>query len=410
MARFLRDLDELVERSGASEAHEVGCGEGELSIRLARAGLRVRGTDAFAEVIEEARAPRRGGRRRDRLRGDAGRAARARAPTRPSWSSAARCSSTSRTRRRRSRCSPALARPWLIVSVPREPLWRALNLARLSYIGALGNTPGHLGHWSKRGFVRFLGERVEVVEVRSPLPVDDGALPGAPAGLEPGTPRIAAVVSRLRASARSRARPGLAAIVCLGIAWGVVMHTMGWAQLAHFAQVRAFADGQAADRPLALGDQRQGLDRRPLLLGQVARGRRRSTTPLYMAIKALGGRELAPTRRSRTRARPPTRAGPPTSVAPLENYGYDARARTARGGADRGRDADRLGADPARGGDPGGAAAARGPLGRATGSSPATAPRRRSPWASATIADDLRGGVLLARDLGGARRSRPSAC
>jgi hypothetical protein len=63
-----------------------------------------------------------------------------------------------------------LARPWLIASVPREPLWRALNLARLSYIGDLGNTPGHLNHWSRRAFVRFLTRRFEVVQVLSPLP------------------------------------------------------------------------------------------------------------------------------------------------------------------------------------------------------------------------------------------------
>jgi hypothetical protein len=63
-----------------------------------------------------------------------------------------------------------LARPWLIASVPREPLWRALNVARLSYLRDLGNTPGHLNHWSKRGFVRFLENRIEVLEVRSPLP------------------------------------------------------------------------------------------------------------------------------------------------------------------------------------------------------------------------------------------------
>jgi SAM-dependent methyltransferase len=63
-----------------------------------------------------------------------------------------------------------LARPWLIVSVPREPLWRALNLARMSYVGALGNTPGHLNHWSKGAFLAFLDASVEVVEVRSPLP------------------------------------------------------------------------------------------------------------------------------------------------------------------------------------------------------------------------------------------------
>jgi hypothetical protein len=54
--------------------------------------------------------------------------------------------------------------------VPREPLWRALNLARLSYVRELGNTPGHLNHWSKRDFVRFLTRRFEVIETRSPTP------------------------------------------------------------------------------------------------------------------------------------------------------------------------------------------------------------------------------------------------
>jgi Methyltransferase domain len=63
-----------------------------------------------------------------------------------------------------------LARPWAIVSVPREPMWRALNLARLSYVSRLGNTPGHLQHWSRRGFVRFLERRLELVELHSPLP------------------------------------------------------------------------------------------------------------------------------------------------------------------------------------------------------------------------------------------------
>ena len=49
----------MVELSGAAAAHEVGCGEGELSMLMAREGLRVRGSDAFGEVIAEARAPRR---------------------------------------------------------------------------------------------------------------------------------------------------------------------------------------------------------------------------------------------------------------------------------------------------------------------------------------------------------------
>jgi 2-polyprenyl-3-methyl-5-hydroxy-6-metoxy-1,4-benzoquinol methylase len=58
----------------------------------------------------------------------------------------------------------------LLVSVPREPLWRALNMARGAYLRDLGNTPGHVNHWSKQGFVRLLARHGEVVERRSPFP------------------------------------------------------------------------------------------------------------------------------------------------------------------------------------------------------------------------------------------------
>jgi 2-polyprenyl-3-methyl-5-hydroxy-6-metoxy-1,4-benzoquinol methylase len=58
----------------------------------------------------------------------------------------------------------------LLVSVPREPLWRGLNMARGAYLKALGNTPGHLNHWSKRSFVKLLSQHGEVVEARSPFP------------------------------------------------------------------------------------------------------------------------------------------------------------------------------------------------------------------------------------------------
>ena len=59
---------------------------------------------------------------------------------------------------------------WLLVSVPREPLWRALNLVRGAYVRELGNTPGHLNHWSRGGFARLLARHGEVVELRSPPP------------------------------------------------------------------------------------------------------------------------------------------------------------------------------------------------------------------------------------------------
>ncbi len=58
----------------------------------------------------------------------------------------------------------------LLVSVPREPLWRMLNMARGAYLKDLGNTPGHLNHWSKHSFVKLLSRYGKVVEARSPFP------------------------------------------------------------------------------------------------------------------------------------------------------------------------------------------------------------------------------------------------
>ncbi|HTX31633.1 MAG TPA: class I SAM-dependent methyltransferase [Solirubrobacteraceae bacterium] len=63
-----------------------------------------------------------------------------------------------------------VARRHLLVSVPREPLWRGLNLARGAYVRDLGNTPGHLNHWSRRGFERLLSGYGEVTEIRTPFP------------------------------------------------------------------------------------------------------------------------------------------------------------------------------------------------------------------------------------------------
>jgi 2-polyprenyl-3-methyl-5-hydroxy-6-metoxy-1,4-benzoquinol methylase len=169
VAGFIGDLMDLVGRTDAREAHEVGCGEGELTMRLARSGIAARGSDVSPDVIAEA------ARRADAAGLTVPFKAAGIGDLRPGADAAELvvCCEVlehvedplAALERLRS-----LARPWLILSVPREPLWRALNLARLSYVGALGNTPGHLNHWSKPEFLRFLGDGLEVVEARSPLP------------------------------------------------------------------------------------------------------------------------------------------------------------------------------------------------------------------------------------------------
>ena len=171
---FVNQLAGLVARTGATEVHEVGCGEGELLLRLAARGVwppnaSLRGSDVSTEVIEEAR----------RRAGAFGVGIRFKAasihdldPVEDSAELVLCCEVLEHLD------DPAaavevvagLARPWLVVSVPKEPLWRVLNLARLKYVNELGNTPGHRQHWSRRSFLDFLGDRVEVVAVRHPLP------------------------------------------------------------------------------------------------------------------------------------------------------------------------------------------------------------------------------------------------
>jgi len=63
-----------------------------------------------------------------------------------------------------------LATGSLVLSVPREPIWRVANLARGKYVGALGNTPGHVNHWSRRRFAELVGSQLAVRSVTTPFP------------------------------------------------------------------------------------------------------------------------------------------------------------------------------------------------------------------------------------------------
>jgi ubiquinone/menaquinone biosynthesis C-methylase UbiE len=63
-----------------------------------------------------------------------------------------------------------VARADVVLSVPREPLWRVANMARGKYLSSYGNTPGHVQHWSRGAFVRLVDRHLEVVAVHTPPP------------------------------------------------------------------------------------------------------------------------------------------------------------------------------------------------------------------------------------------------
>jgi len=63
-----------------------------------------------------------------------------------------------------------VARRYVIVSTPNEPLWRVLNMARGKYLREWGNTPGHIQHWSTRGLCNEVADRFEICALEKPLP------------------------------------------------------------------------------------------------------------------------------------------------------------------------------------------------------------------------------------------------
>jgi ubiquinone/menaquinone biosynthesis C-methylase UbiE len=64
-----------------------------------------------------------------------------------------------------------ISKKYLILGVPREPIWCALNMCRLKYLKDFGNTPGHLNHWSKTSLVKLIEKEFgKVIAVETPLP------------------------------------------------------------------------------------------------------------------------------------------------------------------------------------------------------------------------------------------------
>ncbi|OLE37594.1 MAG: hypothetical protein AUG48_04045 [Actinobacteria bacterium 13_1_20CM_3_68_9] len=120
-----------------------------------------------------------------------------------------------------------------------------------------------------------------------------------------------------------RARAGLLAIVSLGIAWGLVMHAMGWAQLSNYAQVRALARGHAEI------DRWQWETRDKAWIGGhfysvKAPGLAVLTLPAYLALDAAGAKGVAREAAANARRADHPRWIPPKSPD-LSQYAFSAR-------------------------------------------------------------------------------------
>jgi 2-polyprenyl-3-methyl-5-hydroxy-6-metoxy-1,4-benzoquinol methylase len=169
LRNFLRNFEELTQLATPLRALEVGCGEGELSILLAEKGIRVLGTDISSLMVAEAKGRARSrGVQVDFRQADLFDLE----PGSERFDLLVCCEVLEHLEdppaaiRHLARLNPG----HLLFSVPNEPTWRVLNMARGRYVRDLGNTPGHVQHWSRKSFLALLDRELDVVEERRPLP------------------------------------------------------------------------------------------------------------------------------------------------------------------------------------------------------------------------------------------------
>lgn len=167
--KFMASILTAVQTAGSTDVHEIGCGEGHILGMLARNGYSVRGCDVATSSLNVARSEseRHGLNIPLEIKSvyDLD-------PAMDSADTVLCCEVLEHLTDPEAALMKlvSVARKDLILSVPREPLWHLLNLARGKYWSALGNTPGHYQHWTKQAFIDFVQTRAEIVSVKCPTP------------------------------------------------------------------------------------------------------------------------------------------------------------------------------------------------------------------------------------------------
>ncbi len=169
MQGFLSSFDELTAKTGVRKSYEVGCGEGHLSMRLHDRGWQVRGSDLEEVSVAEANAqcvqrnldPKFHAISLFDL-----------TPQIAAEELVICCEVLEHVPDTTKAISvlKSIASPYLLVSVPREPIWRPFSTSRGGNIWPIWATHPDTSSTGPRHLISMLRSSFEIVEVRKPLP------------------------------------------------------------------------------------------------------------------------------------------------------------------------------------------------------------------------------------------------
>jgi 2-polyprenyl-3-methyl-5-hydroxy-6-metoxy-1,4-benzoquinol methylase len=170
MKNFESHIEDLLKQISPESIHEVGCGEGFWVLHWRKKGFKIRGSDFSSLVIDIAK------KNAEQMGADPNLfSVRSIEELNPKEDSA-ECILCLEVLEHLEEPEFALEKlksleaRLYVFSVPQEPVWRILNVLRGKYLTSFGNTPGHLQHWSRGQFVKFISEHFRVEKTGGPFP------------------------------------------------------------------------------------------------------------------------------------------------------------------------------------------------------------------------------------------------